>query len=59
MSNKEECVCYEYAGDNPNCPVHGTKKDDEVTVLDQEELDVLKKIITVGRNDKRSQASWN
>ena len=42
MSNKEECECYEYAGDNPNCPVHGTK---EVMVISKEELDVLTKVI--------------
>lgn len=32
---REQCACYEYIGDNPECPVHG--KAQEFTQADEQE----------------------
>lgn len=27
--DEKQCCCYEYEGDNPECPVHNPKQEDE------------------------------
>jgi hypothetical protein len=39
--DEPRCCCYQYAGDNPDCPIHGKKKDKRADP-DRDNADIIK-----------------